>query len=1075
MIYRVLLDGVDIYDASVGLQIIKGSCDLELNGAGSCEITIPKNHTHYDLPKSMVSEIEVLEGDEVIWFGRVTDISVNWNNEKKITAEGALAYFNDSIIRPYSWTNVNLELFFNEIIGMHNDLVPASKMFTVGVIDPSLQGIKVTRTVNYTKTFDVLQEQCINALGGYIFLRKEFDEEEEVYIQYIDWYKEAPYEGAQNVEFGLNLLDYNSNFVGTELVTAVIPLGDDGNGGRVTITGATTEEPGYSVISDFLQNDDAVDEYGLITEVVEFNDVSSKSILVEQGVNYLKNKQYDHLSFECSVAELKYLDPNTDAFNIGQNVRVYSTPHMLDKVLTISKVSYDISNASKKITIGTPPRQDLTQITSSGGNSSGTVISGGSSGGGGGGGGGGSVVTVNPIILTGDDIATITVNGRVSYLKYDASSKANVSDVYTKSQVDSSLAAKADVSTTYTKTEVDTELALKADQSTTYTKTEVDTELALKADQSTTYTKTEVDTELALKADQSTTYTKTEVDTALSTKANQSTTYTKTEVDTALSAKANQSTTYTKTEVDTALAAKANQSTTYTKTEVDTAVATKSTVTITPSFNTGVKVADYTIDGVAGVIKVDKTGSDVSVTPSILTGTTIGTITVDDVDYEFKFDDSDKADAATTYTKTQVDTALAAKADASTTYTKTEVDTALSSKADSSTTYTKTEVDTALSAKADQSTTYTKTEVDTALNTKANASDVYSKSQVYTKTETNDAIAASAYTLPIASANTLGGIKVGQNLVIDQDGVLSSTGGGSSVSIDPVYDSGIKIADYEISLESDSLYIPNNLIELTQAEYDELPASEKNDPTKMYFVKDYPSGSSGTDIIPNPSGTPTVKLQSLQVGDTIYSVSGGSGSGGGVEIVRFTDANPILNPLGDFISTDSDILGMSVINNYYDSKIPYMTSNTAPSGTASASSVADSRYNEPFFAMNGIWYTSGGAVGWVPAYGDNNPYIMYTWSSPVKFSKLYLETCNWINTQDVTLTAIVEGLTDEDVWENCLQTKNSLNVEFSYFNRQYSIFENLNGDNYKAIRITFNQAMYVQNTLTAVIRCLCVY
>lgn len=58
-------------------------------------------------------------------------------------------------------------------------------------------------------------------------------------------------------------------------------------------------------------------------------------------------------------------------------------------------------------------------------------------------------------------------------------------------------------------------------------------------------------------------------------------------------------------------------------------------------------------------------------------------------------------DLSNYYTKSQTDTALAAKANASTTYTKTEVDTALSSKANASTTYTKTEVDTALAGKAD--------------------------------------------------------------------------------------------------------------------------------------------------------------------------------------------------------------------------------------------------------------------------------------------------------------------------------------------------------------------------------------
>ena len=37
-----------------------------------------------------------------------------------------------------------------------------------------------------------------------------------------------------------------------------------------------------------------------------------------------------------------------------------------------------------------------------------------------------------------------------------------------------------------------------------------------------------------------------------------------------------------------------------------------------------------------------------------------------------------------------------------------------------------------------------------------------------------------SYTLPVASASTLGGIKVGENLSIDENGVLSSTGGGGA-------------------------------------------------------------------------------------------------------------------------------------------------------------------------------------------------------------------------------------------------------------------------------------------------------
>lgn len=44
----------------------------------------------------------------------------------------------------------------------------------------------------------------------------------------------------------------------------------------------------------------------------------------------------------------------------------------------------------------------------------------------------------------------------------------------------------------------------------------------------------------------------------------------------------------------------------------------------------------------------------------------------------------------------------------------------------------------------------------------------------------NVTVIGETYTLPIASADTLGGVKVGNNLSIDENGVLSASGGGST-------------------------------------------------------------------------------------------------------------------------------------------------------------------------------------------------------------------------------------------------------------------------------------------------------
>lgn len=87
-----------------------------------------------------------------------------------------------------------------------------------------------------------------------------------------------------------------------------------------------------------------------------------------------------------------------------------------------------------------------------------------------------------------------------------------------------------------------------------------------------------------------------------------------------------------------------------------------------------------------------------------------------DPDTFYIITDAEAIDINNYYTKTAVDTALAAKANTATTYTKTEVDTALANKADTSAVTEA--ISSAVSGKADTSSVYTKSEVDTALSGK---------------------------------------------------------------------------------------------------------------------------------------------------------------------------------------------------------------------------------------------------------------------------------------------------------------------------------------------------------------------
>lgn len=67
--------------------------------------------------------------------------------------------------------------------------------------------------------------------------------------------------------------------------------------------------------------------------------------------------------------------------------------------------------------------------------------------------------------------------------------------------------------------------------------------------------------------------------------------------------------------------------------------------------------------------------------------------------------------------------------------------------------------------------------------------------------------------LPIATQNVLGGIKVGSNLSITQDGVLSSTGGGSGGSVVSVETVLYEGTDYHNDIEHDTTYTLSDSID----------------------------------------------------------------------------------------------------------------------------------------------------------------------------------------------------------------------------------------------------------------------
>lgn len=154
---------------------------------------------------------------------------------------------------------------------------------------------------------------------------------------------------------------------------------------------------------------------------------------------------------------------------------------------------------------------------------------------------------------------------------------------------------------------------------------------------------------------------------------------------------------------------------------------------------------------------------------------------------------------------------------------------------------------------------------------------------------------ANPYSLPIASASTLGGIKVGQNLSIDANGVLSATASSDVEELGDLEDVTIlnlankQILKYNSTTEQWENTTDDELIVLTNAQYEALSQQEQNDPHKYYFVTDRNGGGGGGGGASSVSELSDVSISSLVGGQVLkynstsqkWENANESGGGGG--------------------------------------------------------------------------------------------------------------------------------------------------------------------------------------------------
>lgn len=339
---------------------------VELGKAGSFEFSMPPNNAHYNDMRKLKTIITVNLDETELFRGRVLSHNRNFNNVKKIYAEGDLAYLVDTVQKTERYVGTTHALF-RKAIEEHNAQTDPEKRFEVGIIGIEDREIIITGTseefedletgafdyrqiaINATSkdrstTYDYIENNLIEHCGGYLRTRTVGN------VTYIDLVGGTGVDASQEIRFGTNVLDLTEEATAEEVFTVLIPIGDE-NLTIASVNGGSEE----------LVDEEAVALFGRIVKTHVFENVNDPNTLKENGLRFIANHENIPITFTIRAVDMHLVDRDIEEIHVGDSVLVTSSPHNISIRLICTRIEYDLENpANNTYTFGNP-RQTLTE------------------------------------------------------------------------------------------------------------------------------------------------------------------------------------------------------------------------------------------------------------------------------------------------------------------------------------------------------------------------------------------------------------------------------------------------------------------------------------------------------------------------------------------------------------------------------------------------------------------------------------------------------------------------------------------------------------------------------------------
>ena len=359
--YQVFLDEHVLYipgdDEAV---LIDPVLELALGKSGTFSARVPKINPLYEKLKALDSTVRVERDGVALFYGRILSVERDFYGTKSITCEGELAFLLDSVQEPSEFHDVSPRAFLETLIAKHNNQMAKdgahNKRFTVGQVTVTDPNDSLYRYTNWETTLDAITDKLVKRLGGFLRVRHVGE------IRYLDYLAESDNTNTQVIEFGENLLDYTDTLLAEDIATRVIPLGKRLETSSIAALEEYTTIKSVNGGKTYVESPSAIQNFGIVTKTVSFENVSVPANLKKKAEKYLKDSQFADVTLTLTAVDLHLLHADMEAMKIGDRIRVISPPHGMDRFFPLTELTIALDHPeSSTVVLGTEVKAGLSE------------------------------------------------------------------------------------------------------------------------------------------------------------------------------------------------------------------------------------------------------------------------------------------------------------------------------------------------------------------------------------------------------------------------------------------------------------------------------------------------------------------------------------------------------------------------------------------------------------------------------------------------------------------------------------------------------------------------------------------